>query len=57
MCEIGELRKELAKLDADRKARNAASEAFKLENPWPKLDRTFTYRKSPAIKAQDVCSL
>jgi hypothetical protein len=59
MCECAELLKEIKEFDKKRKEAKEiqAIEDAKIREDFPKLKRTFTYRKSPAIKANDVCSL
>lgn len=45
--EINEVNAKLAKIKAE----------FKAGGDFPKSKRSFSYRKSPTIKANDVCAL
>lgn len=55
MTESQKLQNELNEFNAKRAAFKAEQEV--IINDFPKMNRSYTYRKSPAIKAQDVCSL
>ncbi len=48
------LQTQINELNAKREAIKAANTG---KNDFPVIKRTFTYRKSPAIKAVDVCAL
>jgi hypothetical protein len=51
---IQNLQKEI---DAMNEARKAIINANSVESDFPKLKKSFTYRKSAAIKSSDIASL
>ena len=51
---ISEMQKEI---DAMNEARKAIISANSVELDFPKSKRSFTYRKTPAIKSSDIASL
>jgi hypothetical protein len=51
---ISEMKKEI---DAMNKARKAVINANSVESDFPKSKRSFTYRKTTAIKSSDIASL
>lgn len=55
MTESQKIQAELDTFNAARKAEKLAGDKY--YSNWPVIERTFTYRTTPAIKANDIGAL